>query len=99
LFFVNKLFLQLIIRLSSDIYIHIPLCSNFSLSLSLSLLARLRKKNTNFLRLQWLEYIFLKNALIKNTNEENTLYHPIFGWGRRRRKLTFNFGVIKIGSQ
>jgi hypothetical protein len=47
----------------------------------------------------WLEYIFLKNAHIKNTNEENTLYHPIFGWGRRRRKLTFNFGVIKIGSQ
>jgi len=100
LFFVNKLFLQLIIRLSSDIYIHIPLCSNFSLSLSLSLsLARQEKKNTNFLRLQWLECIFLKNAHIKNTNEENTLYHPIFGWGRRRRKLTFNFGVIKIGSQ
>ncbi len=77
---VNKLFFyafttklnlltQLIIRLSSDIYIYIPLSSNFSLSLSL---AR-QEKNTNFLWLQWLEYIFLKNAHIKNTNEENTL--------------------------
>jgi len=109
---VNKLFFyafttklnlltQLIIRLSSDIYIHIPLCSIFSLfSLSLSLFLQDRKKKHKFFTVAvWLEYIFLKNAHIKNTNEENTLYHPIFGWGRRRRKLTFNFGVIKIGSQ
>ena len=64
LFFVNKLFLQLIIGfppIYTYIYLLAPLSSNFSLSLSLSLSLARQEKNTNFLRLQWFGiYIFKK---------------------------------------